>query len=46
MTSERTYREKFSYLEALKEILENAGTQFDSNLVKVFESNFEDIINM
>ena len=45
MTSERTYREIISEKEALKEILDNAGTQFDPELVKVFEYNFNEIIS-
>ena len=44
MTSERTYRDIISKEEALKEILNNSGTQFDPKLVKVFELYFEDII--
>ena len=45
MTSERTYREIMSKEETLKEILDNAGTQFDPELVKVFEQNFKEIIS-
>ena len=44
MTSERTYRKTISKKDALKEIIDNAGTQFDPALVKVFEEHFEDII--
>ncbi len=43
MTSERTYRDIISNEEALKEILANAGTQFDPHLAKVFEKHFKDI---
>lgn len=45
MTSERTYREIIPKKAALKEILDNAGTQFDPKLVKVFEKNFNEIIS-
>jgi HD-GYP domain-containing protein (c-di-GMP phosphodiesterase class II) len=43
MTSERTYRDSISREDALKEILDNAGTQFSSELVKVFEEHFAGI---
>jgi putative nucleotidyltransferase with HDIG domain len=36
MTSDRPYRKAFSDREAVKEILLNAGTQFDPAIVKVF----------
>jgi putative nucleotidyltransferase with HDIG domain len=44
MTSERTYRDVISKEDALKEIVANGGTQFDPELVKVFEKYFEKII--
>ncbi len=43
MTSERTYRKVVSYEAALQEIINNAGTQFDPELVKVFEQHFTKI---
>ncbi|KFZ26758.1 MAG: Cyclic di-GMP phosphodiesterase response regulator RpfG [Candidatus Izimaplasma bacterium HR2] len=43
MTSERTYRDIVTNEEALKEIIANAGTQFDPDLAKVFEKHFKDI---
>jgi len=45
MTSERTYREIISNEDALKEIVLNAGTQFDPDLVKTFEENFDKIVH-
>ncbi len=36
MTSERLYRLAFQKEAALQEILKNAGTQFDPEIVKVF----------
>ncbi len=44
MTSERTYRDVFTNEEALHEIIKNAGTQFDPELVKIFKENFTAII--
>ena len=41
MTSERTYRDILSKEDALKEIIENSGTQFDPKLVEVFKEHFE-----
>ncbi len=38
MTSERTYRRTLSYQEAAEELLKNAGTQFDPELVEIFAS--------
>ena len=43
MTSDRTYRDIVSKEEALQEIIDNAGTQFDAELVKVFQENFIEI---
>lgn len=40
MTSERSYKERISKEEALLELLDNSGTQFDPELVKVFKENF------
>ena len=44
MTSARTYREIFTNEEALNEIKDNAGSQFDPELVKIFEEHFLEII--
>ena len=44
MTSKRTYREMISYEEALQEVINNSGTQFDPKLVEVFKDNFVEII--
>ncbi|MFQ5996606.1 MAG: diguanylate cyclase [Dehalococcoidales bacterium] len=41
MTSERTYSEALSFEEALEEIKQGAGKQFDPRLVKVFCSAIE-----
>lgn len=41
MTSERPYRQPVSHDEALEEILNCAGSQFDPNLVKQFVSLYE-----
>ncbi|MEE8112647.1 MAG: HD domain-containing phosphohydrolase, partial [Acidobacteriota bacterium] len=38
MTSDRPYRRAVSYGEALREIRQHAGTQFDPRLVEKFES--------
>ena len=43
MTSERTYRDIITNEEALKEIVANAGTQFDPDLTKIFEKHFKEI---
>ena len=45
MTSERTYRDKISDEEALKEIIDNGGTQFDPKLVKILKEKFKEIIS-
>lgn len=45
MTTSRPYSKAKSKQEALAEINRCSGTQFDPNLVKVFNDNFEDIIN-
>lgn len=44
MTGTRTYKETISYDEAINEIRQNAGTQFDKKLVKAFVKNFKAII--
>ena len=44
MTSLRTYQETISVDKALKEIIDNAGTQFDPELVEVFKLHFDEII--
>ncbi len=44
MTSERTYRDTISNEEALIEIKNNAGTQFDPYLVEIFTNYFYKII--
>ncbi len=36
MTNDRVYRKAMSKEEALKEIISNSGTQFDSDVVKIF----------
>jgi len=46
MTSERTYREIFTNEQALDEIINNAGTQFDPELAKIFADNFKAIIEI
>lgn len=43
MTTERSYRQKVSKKDALKEILKYSGTQFDPEIVKIFKANFEEI---
>lgn len=43
MTSERTYRKTLSKDEALLEIVNNSGTQFDPELVNIFKENFAEI---
>jgi diguanylate cyclase (GGDEF)-like protein/PAS domain S-box-containing protein/putative nucleotidyltransferase with HDIG domain len=46
MTSLRNYRASISKEEALQEIIDHAGTQFDPELVKIFETNFDKIIRI
>jgi HD-GYP domain-containing protein (c-di-GMP phosphodiesterase class II) len=38
MTSDRPYRKKWSFEQALKEIEKNAGKQFDPQVVRAFRS--------
>ena len=45
MTSERTYREILTNKEALDEICNNSGTQFDPKLVEIFKAHFDEIID-
>ena len=40
MTTDRPYRKKMSHEEAIKELLDNKGTQFDPKLVDIFMSIF------
>ena len=40
MTTDRPYRKKLSHEEAIKELLDNKGTQFDPKLVDIFMSIF------
>lgn len=42
MTNKRPYRKALSKLEAEQELLNNAGTQFDSNIVSIFLENVID----
>lgn len=44
MTSERTYKDKISNEDALKEIMKYSGIQFDPNLCKVLEEHYNNII--
>lgn len=44
MTTERTYRKRLSNEEALVELEQCSGIQFDPKVVKVFKKNFTDII--
>jgi len=44
LTSARTYREKFTNEEALNEIINNTGYQFDPELVEIFKEKFLEII--
>ena len=43
MTSERTYRQIYISEEALTEIINNAGTQFDPKAVEIFRLHFDEI---
>ncbi len=44
MTNERSYRKVFTKEQALQEIIRNAGTQFDPEIVKVFQKKFHQIL--
>ena len=44
IVSDRIYRRKTNYEDALKEIIKNAGTQFDPIVVKAFEECFSEIV--
>lgn len=44
MTSKRTYRELMTNEEALTEIITHSGTQFDPEMVLIFEKHFSEII--
>ncbi len=44
IVSDRIYRRKTNYEDALKEIVKNAGTQFDPIVVKAFEECFSEIV--
>ena len=46
MTTERTYRKEISYTEAIEELKRCSGSQFDPNVVKIFETHFDDIIKL
>ncbi len=43
MTSPRTYREVFTYEQAIDEIVRNAGTQFDPDIANLFVMEFHNI---
>lgn len=40
ITSERTYKDALNYHDAIEEIKKNSGTQFDPEVIKVFEKQF------
>lgn len=45
MTSDRPYRKALSYTKAVQELEENAGTQFDTNIVNIFKEVItEDVV--
>jgi len=44
MISGRLYRKAISNEQAIRELKNNSGTQFDPNIVKIFEENFLEII--
>lgn len=45
MVSDRSYKKAMSNDQAINELKNNSGTQFDPNIVKIFEENFHEIIN-
>lgn len=45
IVSDRIYRRKTNYEEALQEIEKNSGTQFDPIVVRAFRESFEEIVS-
>lgn len=45
IVSDRIYRKKTNYNDALNEILKNSGTQFDPIVVKAFQECFDEIVS-
>jgi len=46
MTNERPYRASLSKNDALKEIMNHAGTQFDPNIAKVFVNDYDKLLTV
>ncbi|KFZ26145.1 MAG: Cyclic di-GMP phosphodiesterase response regulator RpfG [Candidatus Izimaplasma bacterium HR2] len=46
MTTKRTYRKMISPIQALLEIKNNSGTQFDSKIIQAFEKDFKFITTL